>query len=291
MAKKKKSKSTKIGALGPTSYWLDLSLSRRAELKDYINGAFKGHTRPDGVSVPSVRRIYTGLNAKDGYDLRHIERWSKSRIDNARKYIQSLNTLTSRPFDVLIPRSKKQRKVAQLFTGQSLKKQKSFIVQIQIQNRDKAVFRNGKVAIERKFPSGSKQIEQRFLFVDYAKNIDEKEPSTFRQMKGITKRMLKDMPKNVYGQPAHYTLLSRQYGPIGSSATHGRVMELLANYFNNYDPGGILYEGHKDFAEQVIGWQMIGTFAQLSQYEKEQRIRFEERKRSKKLVFHQRKRR
>jgi hypothetical protein len=299
------SKKKKLGSLGPQPHWLRMSVAERAKTKQYIKEGLLGYTRPDGVDIPGARRIYRGLESASGYDLRHIERWSAAKLKAARRHIQALNTLTARPFDVIVPRSAKQRKEAQKFTGQNLPNQKEMIVAVQIPGRDKAIFRNGKIAIERKFPSGSKTIKQRFLFADYlhpdeslrerieeetGEELDDETleaPSTFREMHEVTKRMLLDMPKNVYGQPAFYTLLTRQYGPIGRSATHGKVMDLLASYFNRYDPGGTLYRGHEDFVEQVIGYQMIGTFAQMSQYQIVREQRALQRKRKNKLRFSQ----
>lgn len=301
----------KIGSAGPTTAWLKMSTAQRERTKQYIKDAFNGYVRDDGVTVPSVRRIYSGLDAKDGFDLRHIERWSSTRLAKARNRIQSLNTLTGRPFSVITPHSKAQKREAQKFTGQNLPGQKSVIVQVQLQGRDRAVFRNGKIAIERKFPSGSKTIKSRYLFRDYLRSSESlrdtiekgiregtlttrdlqesKEtldnPTTFREMREVTKRMMLDMPKNVYGQPAFYTLLTPQYGPIGRSATHGRILDLLVEYMQRYDPGGTVYKGHEEFIDQVIGFQMIGTFAQYSKYEIEQRERTSRKKKRNKLRF------
>jgi len=301
MAKKKK---TKLGALGPAPHWLDMSLAERAKTKIYIKEGLQGYERDDGTKIPSARRIYSGLKASDGFDLRHVERWSAAKLRTARNRIQSLNTLTSRPFAVIIPRTKKQKREAQNFTGQNLKHQKGFIVHVQIQNRDKAVFRDGKVGIERKFPSGSKTIRQQYLFKDYLrpdeslraqlkgkKNYKDDildSPTTFREMKEVTKRMLLHMPKNLYGQPAYYTILNIKYGPIGRTVTHGKVQELLIEYFNRYDPGGLQHEGgaaHEGFAESIIGFQMIGNKVQKDQFQREvERLR-QMRKQRKRLRF------
>jgi hypothetical protein len=281
VAKKKKV----LGAQGPQPHWLRMSVSERAKTKQYIKEGLQGYERTDGITIPGARRIYEGLHANSGFDLRHIERWSAAKLKTAKNRIQSLNTLTSRPFDVIIPRTTKQKREAQKFTGQNLPYQKEFIAPIQIQGRDKAVFRGGKIGIERKFPSGSKTIKQKFLFEDYL-DLDDmpilKEATTFREMKEITERMMRDMPKNVYGQPAFYTLLTRQYGPIGNSAVHGKIPSLLATYFNRYDPGGTQYQGHEQFVEQVIGFQMVGNRVQLSAYETErERLRVMRKKRNK----------
>lgn len=278
MSKKKK---PKLGSLGPQPHWLRMSIDQRAKTKQYIKESFNGYVRTDGVTVPGVRRVYAGFDAAHGYDLRHIERWSAAKLKAARNRIQSLNTLTGRPFQVITPHTKVQRKSAQRFTGQNLPDQKAFIVPIQDAKRDKPVFRQGKIAIERKFPGGTKTIKQRYLFIDYVKE----QPQTFREMREVTKKMMNDMPVNVYGQPAFYTMVTRQYGPIGNSATHKRIPDLLEMYFSKYDPGGSQHAGHQAFAEQVIGYQMIGTKAQYTAFEKETNRLRELRKQNRKLRF------
>lgn len=280
MAKKKKI----LGSLGPAAHWLDMSIAERAKTKAYIKEGLQGYERSDGVSIPGARRIFKGLQSGDGYDLRHIERWSAAKLKTARRRIQTLNTLVSRPFAVIVPRTVKQRKAAQKYTEQNLPNQKEFIAQVQIQNRDKAVFRSGKVGIERVFPSGSKTIKQRYLFRDYLRpeeslreNIDEDEldedeelddevldsPTTIREMITVTKRMLEEMPVNVYGQQAWYSMITPLYGPFGRSVTHAKVLELIQEYANRYDPGGTSPHGRKaDFGEHIIGFQMIGNRVQ-----------------------------
>lgn len=255
-------KKKKLGALGPAAHWLDLSPSERAKTKEYIKDAFKGYERTDGTIVPSVRRIYKGLSPAEGYDLRHIERWSAARLATARNRIQSLNTLTSRPFAVIIPHSAKQRKQAQSFTGQNLPYQKEFIVQVQDTKTDKVKFKKGKVTVEREFKGGEvKQVKQRYLFKDYLKS-GERIPITFAQMRKITERMLPAMPKKYYGRDVYYTLTTAQYGPIGNPTLHERVLENLAGYHERYDNNAM----HQQFAEQVIGYTMIGTGVQADTY-------------------------
>ncbi len=280
--KKKRSKyAVKVGALGPASYWLDLSELQRVKTRQYIKEGLQGYVRTDGINVPGARRIYKGLEASSGYDLRHIERWSLARLRHATVRIQALNTLTGRPFAILIPRTKKQRLAAQKFTGQNLPYQKEMIVPVQFTNRDVAIFRDNKVAIERKFPGGSKTLKQRFLFADYLQ-AGESAPVTFRGMVDITNRMMPYMPAKVYGQPAFYVLLTVQYGPIGNSAEYGGIPDLLFRYFSHYDPGMNQYPGHETFAEHVIGFQMVGTFAQMSAYEiQRDRLKTDRKKRNK----------
>jgi len=295
MAKKKK-----IGSLGPQPHWMRLSIADRAKTKEYIKAGLQGYERSDGVSIPGARRLYEGLRASQGYDLRHIERWSAAKLKTARNRIQSLNTLTSRPFAIVIPRTTKQKIEAKKFTGQNQPHQKEFIAQIQVQGRDKVVFRKGKIGIERQFPSGSKTIKQRYLFRDYLRVneslrelLDDEElddetldsPTTFREMREVTKRMMLEMPKNVYGQPAYFALITPQYGPIGRSVTHSKVLDLIDEYFSRYDPGGTGYKGHEEFAEHIIGFQMIGTKTQMDEFQRERARLKTFRKQQNKLRF------
>jgi hypothetical protein len=291
VAKKKKSP---VGSLGPKPHWLKLSVADRERTKQYIKEGLQGYVRQDGIRVPGARRIYSGLTSKDGFDLRHIERWPAARLRTARERIQALNTLTGRNFATITPHSKRQRKAAQNFTGQDLPYQKVFIVQIQDPKRDQVHFRNNKVTIERKYESGIKQIKQRYLFEDYLEYwIEDPEtgeeiklptlnyPVTFDEMREVTKRMLDDMPQNIFGGWAYYTILTIQYGPIGQSVPKHRVMDLLIEYHARYDRN----KQHEGFAEQVIGFQMVGTNAQAKEFERLREKNRTERKKLKKLRF------
>jgi hypothetical protein len=283
MAKRK----NKIGSSGPQPYWLRMSVGERLKTKQYIKEGLLGFEREDGVKVPAARSIYKGLSASDGYDLSHIERWSAQRLKSARMKIQALNTLTSRPFSVVRPRNRQQRLEAQKYTGQNLPNQKQFIAHVQIQGRDKAIFKNGKVGVEREFESGSKTIKSRYMLRDYLRDGDTilDAPTTFREMREITVRMLEDMPKNVYGQPAFFALVTPQYGAFGRMVTHGKVLDLIAEYMNRYDPGGTSVQGRGDFGEHIGGFQMVGTLFQANEMVRE-RLRLKTaRKERNKLRF------
>lgn len=258
MAAKKK----KLGALGPAAHWLDLSPAERAKTKQYIKDAFLGYETTSGIKIPSLRNVYRDFESRNGYDLRHIERWSATKLKAAREHIQSLNTLTSRPFAVLIPRTAKQKRQAQSFTGQNITRQKEFIVQVQDTKTDTAKFKNGKVTIERSFRDGEvKQIKQRYLFRDYLQR-GEQMPVSFAQMRKVTERMLPDMPENHYKRWVYYTLTTAQYGPIGNPQPKKNVLDLLAEYHERYDNNRM----HKEFAEQIVGFTMIGTQAAATAY-------------------------
>jgi hypothetical protein len=275
MAKKKK-----FGSLGPQPWYLKLSRDARDKLKQNIKEGLQGYVRPDGIAVPGARRIYKGLGAADGFDLRHIERWSAATYKKARERVQSLNTLTGRPFAVIIPRTKKQRVQGQKFTGQNLPYQKEFIVQVQDPKHDKAVFRENKVTIQRDFKGGSREIEQRWLFRDYLEP-GESMPITFAQMRDITLRMLPFMPAEYRKQWVYYTILTVQYGSVGQSVPKHRILELLSSYHSAYDV-------KKGFAEAVIGFNMVGTYKATAAYQILREHLPSKRKQMKKLRFSKR---
>lgn len=281
MAKKKKAP---IGAAGPQPYFMEKykTPDAREKLKQYIKEGLNGYVRQDGVAIPGARRIYRGLAAGDGYDLRHIERWPAARLRNAERRIQALNTLTGRPFAVVTPRTKKQRAAIQTFSGQNLPAQKSAIVAVQDPKKDRVKFSNNKVIIERQFPSGLKSIKQRFLFKEYLEK-GEAAPITFGQMRSITERMFPDMPSSKAGREMYYTILTVQYGPIGRAVYKDRIMDELAAYHNRYDPS----RQHERFAEQVIGFQLVGTLGQALEEARAREHNAARRKQLRKLRFQQ----
>jgi hypothetical protein len=279
VAKKKKQKP-KIGALGPQPHWLDMSVADRARTKQYIKEGLQGYVRPDGVSIPGARRIYKGMSASDGFDLSHIERWSSAKLAQARNRVQSISTLTARPFAVVIPRSERQRKAARVFTGQTLPYQKEMIVAVQNQKLDRVTFKDNKVVVERKFPSGTKTIQQRYLFREYVER-GESYPVGFVGMQRVLKKMLPDMPERYHGSKAYYTILTQQYGPIGRSVFKEQLLDEFAYYHSTYG----VDKQHQHFDEQVIGVQMVGTFVQARDYQNMRDRAKAERKRLKKLRF------
>jgi hypothetical protein len=277
MAKKKK---PKIGALGPQPHWLDMSFAERAKTKQYIKESLQGYTRADGVEIPGARRIYKGMDSADGFDLRHIERWSAAKLAKARERAQSINTLTSRPFTVIIPRTAKQRKAAQTFTGQNLPYQKEMIATVQSPKLDRVTFKNNKVIVERKFPSGTKTIQQRYLFREYLKP-GESYPVGFVGMHRKLKEMLPDMPERYHGSKAYYTILTQQYGPIGRSVFKEKLLAEFEYYHATYG----IDKQHQHFDEQVIGVQMVGTFVQARDYQNMRDRAKAKRKELRKLRF------
>lgn len=279
MATKKKKIKPKVGSLGPQPHWLRLSPSQREKTRQYIREGLEGYVRSDGIKIPGARKIYQGFEASSGYDLRHVERWSAAQLAHARKRIQAINTYTGRPFAVITPRTKKQRKEAQKVTGQDLPYQRKMIYAVQDPKRDKVVFRNNKLAVERNYKHGSKAIEQRFLFKDYSKEP----PYGFDGMRKVTEKMLPDMPINYRGEWVYYTLLTVQYGPVGESVPHHRIMEHLAEYHNRYD----LNRENSGFQEQVIGFQMIGTYTSVKMRDIATQKNKSARKKLKKLRFSQ----
>jgi hypothetical protein len=88
--------------------------------------------------------------------------------------------------------------------------------------------------------------------------------------------LLPPMPDRYRGQKVYYTLLSVQYGPLGRSVFRERLAEELMRYGARYDNNN----QHKGFAEQIIGFQMVGTLAQASAY---QNLRDEVKRNRKKL--------
>jgi hypothetical protein len=97
----------------------------------------------------------------------------------------------------------------------------------------------------------------------------------------FTKRMLDDMPERYRGQWVYYTLLTRQYGPIGESSPKKDIMDVLSRYHTRYDPGG----QHEGFAEQVIGFNMVGTYTSAAAYQIMRENQKASRRKMKKLRF------
>ncbi len=263
MAKRK----TKIGALGPTPAWLKLSVPVRARVKTDIK-----------LGLRLARKLYKGLTPDEGFDLRHVERWSAAKLKKARERIAQARTLTSRPYQLKTPTTRAQRKKLQTFTGQDLPYQTRFVVHVQDTKLDKVRIQRGQVTIVREYPSGAKGYQRVYRFRDYNNN---QQPATFNGMKRITRKMLADMPATIRKKPVYYILQTVPHGNIGSAVTKSRVMDLLERYHNQYDAD----KRHTGFAEVVIGFYMTGSDAQTTREEKQRAQYRRFYAKNKKLVF------
>lgn len=251
MAKRKK----KLGALGPTSAWLRVPVGERAKLKaDIIDG------------VKKSRRLFKGLTAKDGFDLRHPERWSTAKLKKARNLNTITRTLENKPFVLKTPTTKKQRKSLQSITGLTRKDQKSYPI-FNVMPDEKVRFQKGAVIHVREYEDKKKSIRRNFLFADYLED-DEEMPETFEDMIELTERMLPDMPKAMGGREVFYGLFTTPQGVIGNLGSKDKVLDLLQRYYVKYDTP-VMQASHKGFAEAVIGWYMTGTNRQVQKQEKE----------------------
>lgn len=259
MAKKRK---PKLGAKGPTPAWLRLSVAQRAALKEDIKRGFQGEER-NGIKIPSARRIFEGYQSKDGYDLRHIERWTPAQLRRVRHDLAAIRTLASRSFDVKTPSTKSQRKRLVSYTGQNRKRIRSFIVHVPQGQR--ILFVKGQLT-EVKAHAGRKERSFRrlYLFEDYS---DGFKPSTFAEMADITMRMLPDMPDKIKGRAVFYALNSISLGAIGNYVRKSRVLDLLSEFHTRYDNSN----QHKGFGEAINGFVMSGTEVQIKKREAEKR--------------------
>lgn len=258
MAKKR---NPKIGAKGPTPAWLRLSIAQREKLKADIKLGFQGEER-NGIKIPGVRRVFTGYAADEGFDLRHIERWSAAKLSRARHDIAVIRTLSSRSFDVKTPVTRKQRKRLQTYTGQNRKTQKAYIVHVS--ENQKIRFIKGQLT-EVKVHAGKKERSFRrlYLFEDYS----DFKPTTFEEMADVTMRMLPDMPDKIKGRGVFYALNSISLGAIGNYVRKSRILDLLAEFHQRYDNSNM----HKGFGEAINGFVMSGTEVQIKKQEAQKR--------------------
>lgn len=251
MAKRKK----KLGALGPTSAWLRVPVGERAKLKvDIIDG------------VKKSRRLFKGLTAADGFDLRHPERWSTQKLNKARTLNAITRTLENKPFVLKTPTTKKQRRSLQNMTGLTRKDQKSYPI-FDVAPKEKIRFQDGAVIRVHEFEDKKKIVRRNFLFVDYLEE-DEEPPATFKEMRELTQRMLPDMPGSMGGQPVSYGLYTAPHGVLGQLGSKSRLLSLLDQFFVQYDAPDKEPQ-HKGFAQAVIGWYMTGTNIQGKRLKKE----------------------
>ena len=91
-----------------------------------------------------------------------------------------------------------------------------------------------------------------------------------------------DVPARKTNGKIYYTLIAVQYGPIGESVMHEDVLRLLSQYYTRYEKDT---DQHLDFAQQIIGFQMVGTYASAAQYQVARDAMGRQRRQMKKLRF------
>lgn len=201
----------------------------RKQVLRYLREAIRGVPRgegPGGVRLPGLRDIYQGFSREDGYDLRHIQRWSLARVQRVQELAKELNHLTSVPFRVMTPRTRQQKQTLRSFTRQFEPTQRRYIVHVETRNYAVRFARRGKqLEIFRPERFGGYGRMRFWMFADYLGYQAETQDEFIE----ATTRMLPDMPD--WG----FFSLWGTYGVMGTPQPKKSLLAVLAQYFSEGD--------------------------------------------------------
>lgn len=203
--------------------------------------------------VKKLRQFFSGFDASDGYDLRHIDRWHAARVRAADQYGSFLNTLTASPYIRATAHSKQQRDALGRYTGQfygGTKQPRAFVVhhpEAALRKLKVSVSKGGQVQVTRDLP-GVRTVMTTYLFSDYGFN-----PAQFTSVDDVI-RATKKMIKAKNGMPpGHYQLESMLHGPIWNAMDRGDIILNLQHSIRdsgartpNFSKGLLGYRRYKD---------------------------------------------
>lgn len=191
-------------------------------------------------NVRNLRQYFKGFDAGSGYNLSDLKSWNAKRVEQIEKYSTYLHHLQSQPFDRLITRSKRQRVALQTFTGQSLPRQKAFVVHKPTERDTVSMNREGFISIQRELPEG-----RGFLKSDYYLFLAMLgwQPTNWDDVYAATGELLPFMPEG------DYFIYSSLHGEIDTPHPKRMLLRLIQRYGQEYV--------EKKFAHTIIGFRRL----------------------------------
>lgn len=231
------------------------------------------------ADVKALRKIFTGFEAKDGFDARHPENWSAARVAKARRYGVRLHNLQSSPHVIVRPRSTAQREALLRHVAQPWPNLKAFVVhtphpantQVEYVREPPRllpfhVTLPGRVRVQLvKKIRGGAQLTRDYLFreiLGYQPGLSgpggrfRKGRNPWEDMIHATRLMLPYMPDTAIsaqtGKPeeAWYTFVSMPHDSIGAAIRKSDLLSVLRSDYSRYSEG---------FAGLILGFRYQGS--------------------------------
>lgn len=246
---------TSLGANLPTA---DRARKRR-EVLGYLTEAVRGRpgkpATTGGAREPGLRDIFKGFTAREGFDLRHPERWTKGMHDKVQGLAKYLHNLTSQPFKVVTPKTLAQRKTLRHFTAQEDPQQRAYVVHVpsplyRVKLRKEKKKKTVGLSLETPARFGGFGKLKYFLFRDYTANGQP--PVLPEDFYEATRRMQEQLPDWAY-----MSIWSQPHGIISSPQPRNSMVRKLQEWFTTGDSfGGEKFGVAQDI---LLGWVLQGT--------------------------------
>jgi hypothetical protein len=231
-------------------------------------------------TVQELRQIFTGFEAKDGYDARHPENWSLARAAKVKRYGVRLHNLKSVPYVITRPRSQAQREALLRHVAQPWPNQKAFIVHtphpintvvdyVLEPEISLPVFAVSLPLIRKRAAQlrvqlvkqihGGESITQDFLFrevLGYQPGLTYRPGrNPWEDIIEATRMMLPYMPSQTMSartgqmEEAWYTIISMPHDSIGASMRKSEILNLLQDDYAHYN---------QSFVALILGFRYQG---------------------------------
>lgn len=265
-------RSTPAPRPNPQPWFLDLATPRIKQARE----------RDLREKLRTVRRLFSGFEASDGYDGRYPRNWSMQRRRSVERFAYQANTLLSTPGLLIKPRSQRERDALEKHTGQLHPRQIRFVVHVPAPQKMRVRFVRDRARVPF---MGAAALRLKTLRVETVEKVTGGEMYTrdylFREILGYQPvvwedfiyaliRLLPYLPdRTPSGEEATYTLLSQPHGPISSPVLKSLLLEEMQRWAEEYAD---------DFPGLLVGVRYQGdTFRSYmspgSEYNERQRIR------------------
>lgn len=248
-------------SLRPAAWWTALSPAQRKYWRGYLHSSLVGYVDGQGRKIPGLREVYTGFEARDGFDIRKLEYWPAHVKNAVRDAAGSLHLITNNPFKVVDARTQVRKRALIRFTGQAPTPKhapKKFAVPLSSEHQT-VHFVPDKVFGERaeifQTAKGVRLRTRRYLFNE----LTGDQPQTFRQMIKVTRGLIDRLPKD-----GNFLFLTTQ-GTIGTLMYRDFILDEMRHYYEAYENPKTRIEDKKGFAGNLIGFEWHGDEEEAEQ--------------------------
>lgn len=210
------------------------------ERANYIATKRELRIRTLATNVKHLRQVFRNFDSSDGFNLRDIKSWPKSRVKKIDQYAEYLNHLRSQPFQVVRPRNKAQRIALETLTGQRLPEQKAFVVHKPSDTDEVEITRDGYISITRQLPGDKGFLRSEFYLFEALLGY---RPVTWDELYSATLEILLFMPEG------NYFIYSELHGEISTPHAKRMLPRLIQRMGEEY--------AERDFAGTIIGFKRV----------------------------------
>ena len=178
------------------------------------------------LAIKELRRVYTGFDAKDGYNLANLKALDSQRARKVEALTTYLRTLKSRPAKPVRARVERSKKALREHTGQRHRQQKVFLVHTDKPDKTRVRVRQPRVETETLY-TGKDGKEHTRTQRDYY-FLFPKKLVVWDDILTATEKLIDKL------KPGYYRIVSSLYGPVGSPMNRDNLLRNMQASFDSY---------------------------------------------------------